>query len=57
MDQPEPNGLYMPDSANATWLQIVDPATNKVSVVYIEPNLTVSPFRLRGPIVAADCAP
>lgn len=56
MDQPEPNGLYMPDSASATWLQLVDPATGKMSAVYIEPNLTVTPFRLRGPIVAADCA-
>jgi len=55
MDQPEPNGLYMPDSASATWLQLVDPANGKMSVVYIEPNLTVSPFRIRGPIVAADC--
>ena len=55
MDQPEPNGLYMPDSAAATWLQILNPKTGKVDVVYVEPNLTVSPFRLSGPIVAHDC--
>jgi hypothetical protein len=55
MDQPEPNGLYMPDSANATWIQIVNPATNRVDVVYVEPNLVVSPFRLSPPAVSADC--
>jgi hypothetical protein len=56
VDQPEPNGLYMPDSANATWIQIVDPSTGKLDVVYVEPNLIVSPFRLKGPIVSSGCA-
>ena len=53
--QPEPNGLYMPESASATWIQIVDPETGKLDVVYVEPNLIVSPFRLKGPAVSADC--
>jgi hypothetical protein len=53
--QPEPNGLYMPDGAAATWIQIVDPATGKLDVMYVEPNLVVSPHRLSGPIVSADC--
>jgi hypothetical protein len=56
VDQPEPNGLYMPNSASATWIQIVDPATGKLDVMYVEPNLIVSPHRLTGPIVSSDCA-
>lgn len=55
LPQPEPNGLFTPDGLSATWLQLLDPATGKVNVVYIEPPITVSPFRLSGPAVAADC--
>jgi hypothetical protein len=55
VEQPEPNGLYMPSSASATWIQIVDSRTGKLDVMYVEPNLVVSPFRLSGPIVSADC--
>jgi hypothetical protein len=56
VDQPEPNGLYMPTTADATWIQIVDPSTGKLDVVYVEPHLVVSPFRMHGPIVSIDCA-
>jgi hypothetical protein len=55
MPQPEPNGLFMPDNAEGTWLQMLDPATNTVEAVYVEPRVTVSPFRLTGPVVAQDC--
>lgn len=55
MDQPEPNGLYMPDNASATWWQMLNPSTGRVEVVYLEPSVTVTPFKLSGPIVAADC--
>jgi hypothetical protein len=55
VDQPEPNGLYMPSGAAATWIQIVDPATGKLDVMYVEPNLVVSAHRITGPIVTADC--
>lgn len=53
--QPEPNGLYMPTDAEGTWVQMLNPDTQKVEPVYVEPRVTISPFRLRGPSVAADC--
>ena len=55
IDQAEPNGLFMPSSANGTWLMMIDPDTKAISPVYIEPNVTVSQFRLRGAAVAHDC--
>lgn len=55
MPQAEPNGLFMPDNAEGTWLMMIDPATKQVSPVYIEPRVTVSQFRLSGPAVAHDC--
>lgn len=45
--QPEPNGLYMPESTAATWLLLIDPTTNKSHAVYIEPDVIVSPFPLK----------
>lgn len=44
--QAEPNGLFMPDSASASWIMLRDPNTGKVSPVYVEPNLIVSQFKL-----------
>lgn len=44
--QPEPNGLYMPESSSATWVLLIDPYTNTGRVVYMEPLLTVSPVKL-----------
>ncbi len=44
--QAEPNGLFMPESAMATWLMMLDPKTNKPHPVYFEPEVVVSPFPL-----------
>lgn len=44
--QPEPNGLYMPDSLSATYVMCINPKTQKVAPVYFEPQLIVSPFEL-----------
>lgn len=44
--QPEPNGIYMPDSAEGTWLLMVDPRSEKARPVYFEPRVVVSPFPL-----------
>lgn len=55
MTQAEPNGLYMPATAEGTWVQMLDPTTQKVMPVYIEPRVTVSPFKLSGPVVSKDC--
>lgn len=45
--QPEPNGLYMPDQAEATWIMCVDSADKRVKPVYVEERLIVSPFTMR----------
>lgn len=44
--QAEPNGLFMPDSASASWIMLFNPETGKASPVYVEPNLVVSQFKL-----------
>lgn len=43
--QMDPNGLYMPQSSSATWLIMLD-KNNKPKLVYIEPEIVVSPFEL-----------
>lgn len=49
--QAEPNGLFMPTSAEGTWVQLKAPGEDKVQPVYIEPRVMVSPFRL----TTAEC--
>lgn len=39
--QPEPNGLYMPDSTNATWVICLGDK-GKLNPVYVEPQVIVS---------------
>lgn len=46
LPQPEPNGLFMPQSLSATWLMMIDPKTGDSRPVYIEPEIIVSPFPL-----------
>lgn len=47
LPQADPNGLFMPTSSSATWLMMIDPVTNKPRPVYIEPEIVVSPFKLK----------
>ena len=47
MPQPEPNGLFMPEGLSATWLLLIDPETDEPRPVYIEPEIIVSPFKLK----------
>lgn len=54
MPQAEPNGLFMPDNAEGTWLQMLAP-DGTVKPVYVEPRVTVSQFRLSPPVVSQDC--
>ena len=54
MPQPEPNGLFTPEGMSATWLQLVDP-NGDVHVVYVEPTIVVSPFKITGAAVANGC--
>lgn len=50
--QAEPNGLYMPESAEASWVMCSD-GKGGVAPVYSEPRLLVSPFPL-GHVEAAQ---
>lgn len=45
MPQAEPNGLFMPPTAEGTWVQCIGP-TGKVEPVYAEDRVTTSPWRL-----------
>lgn len=44
--QAEPNGLFMPASADGTWVMMINPKTNIPTPVYYEPKVIVSPFPL-----------
>jgi len=46
LPQPDPNGLFKPADVNATWLMLIDPITKKAKPIYVESDLTVSPFKL-----------
>jgi len=46
MPQADPNGLFMPTSSSATWLIVVDPETNEPRPAYIEPEISIFPFKL-----------
>lgn len=39
---PEPNGLYPSGSTAADWIQLIDPATGKTSIAFVEPNLIIT---------------
>jgi len=46
LPQADPNGLFSPPSADGTWVLCLNPTTKKVSPIYIEPRIIVSPFAL-----------
>lgn len=41
----DPNGLFKPADAEATWVLMKDPASGKVGPVYMEPRMSVAPFK------------
>lgn len=45
-DQPEPNGLYMPSSADGTWVICLNPATKELAPTYVEPRVIVYLFEM-----------
>ena len=55
--QAEPNGLFMPTSAEGTWIMLKAPGEEKVRPVYVEPRVVVSPFRLTANECPAPAAP
>lgn len=46
LPQADPNGLYMPENAEGTWVMCKDKNSDKVAPVYMEPRIIVSPFEL-----------
>lgn len=48
LPQAEPNGLFMPTDASATWVLCGNPQKQgSVVPVYVEANVVVSPFKLK----------
>lgn len=45
--QADPNGLFSPASAEGTWVMCANPKTSKLSPVYAEIRVIVSPFELK----------
>jgi hypothetical protein len=45
--QADPNGLFMPDGLSATWILVKDPETGKARPAYIEPEISVFPFKIQ----------
>lgn len=52
--QPDPNTLYSPASADATWVMLVG-KDGQAKATYVEPKITVTLESLHGPAVAAPC--
>jgi hypothetical protein len=47
LPQADPNGLFSPASAEGTWVACVDEKKKDYDVIYVEPRIIVSPFKLR----------
>lgn len=45
-DQPEPNGLYMPQSADGTWVICLHPDGKTLAPTYVEPRVVVYLFEM-----------
>ena len=50
IQQPEPNGLFPPSSAEGTWVMCLAPDGKNIAPVYVEPRVIVSQF----PMVTVD---
>lgn len=48
LPQADPNGLFSPTAADGTWVMCLNTETKKLSPVYVEPRVVVSPFPLAG---------
>jgi hypothetical protein len=57
LPQAEPNGLFVPDSAEGTWVMCKDPNGSDVRPVYVEPRIVVSQFEMPCSILVDGCAP
>ncbi len=50
LPQADPNGLFSPPTAEGTWVLCLNKADKKMSPVYVEPRIIVSPFELKSSI-------
>lgn len=57
VSQPEPNGLFIPDSAKGTWNLCKDPKTGKPDVTYQEEDIAVFPYKLPEVMVEGGYVP
>ncbi len=55
MDQPEPNGLYMPSSGSATIVNLIDSRTGVARTSTMEPNIITTPNKLPDSAVSIPC--
>lgn len=55
IDQPEPNGLYVPTSGAATIVDLINPANGEAHTALVEPNLVTVPFKLSSSVVSVPC--
>lgn len=46
LPQADPNGLYKAENVDATWIMLIDPTTKQAKPVYVESQVTISPFKL-----------
>lgn len=46
LPQADPNGLYKAENVDATWIMLIDPNTKQAKPVYVESQITISPFKL-----------
>ena len=46
LSQAEPNGLFSSPTSEGTWISCIDPASEHIQIVYVEPRVIVSPFPL-----------
>lgn len=53
--QAEPNGLFMPDTASATIVNLIDPTTGVARTALMEPNMVTSPNKLHSGAVSVQC--
>jgi hypothetical protein len=48
LPQPEPNGLFMPPTAEGTWIICAsEKQKGDIEPIYVEPRVVVSPFKLQ----------
>lgn len=52
--QADPNGLFSPGSAAGTWVLMKDPNSNDVEPIYMEPDVTITPFKLSPSVVETN---